>query len=255
MYLRNNVTFSLVLLLCLLDFQLLNARGNRLYILCEAGIIFEKNNTPLLETPQINTVTPFKHLLSTNEGLGIGYQFEATNLLNKPLSVYTEFGISGFKSKFSKSEKILLGLDTSFVDGIFLHIFDVSYTSYNLNLGFRYKIHDLVDLSLGFSAEFIPEVTTYQIEKIIEPDDKGVFVNNTGDPNLDNRRIRNEFKQNIDNQEVIFYLEAGILFYPRFNFFSNELNFCLSYCYGFTPIVHKSNLQNSLLVIKALVTL
>lgn len=119
---------------------------------------------------------------------------------------------SSIGGKLSSIENTLIRVDTTIIQGIFEHTIDTKINILNFNPYLIFKPFDFLNLTFGGYAGFIIQKDYEQRETIIEPKDRGVFVDTE-------KRTRNESSGEIKQTNSV---NAGLSIGANMNFPLNK---------------------------------
>lgn len=197
------------------------------------GIIYNfninKHKVDFSSLPDIPNCCP-----KFNEGSGNGHSFGLLYELPLPFSsgIGLRISYSSIGGKLSSTENTFLKVDTTITQGIFEHTIDTKINVLNFNPYLIFKPFSFFNITFGGYAGYITQKDYEQKETIIEPKDRGVFVDTE-------KRTRNESSGEIKQTNNV---NAGLSIGANLNFpLNKQKSLILSpevfYFFGLSEIV------------------
>lgn len=237
-----------------------NSNNSTLLFSIGREIIFNNNN--FYQLPDVSTCCDgnFDNVIGKAINLSIGGKFYLTNLnfesigLNKPIFLISKIGFNSNEVNLRREQATLLSFDDELLDGKFEHSAQFNYMSYFFDFNLQAEVFYKFNFFTGIELAKINNMDFNQIERIIEPKDRGVFINDKNDPNYDPnndfKRSRNEVSKKLkSNTNLLVYYNIGINYKLPFleKLFNNYLE--LNYQYGFSNIINQINWTNNRILI------
>ena len=162
--------------------------------------------------------------------ISIGTKFEIAEIENiSPIYLTIGLGYSSNKMTFRRFQPIFLGINDSLINGEFEHKVEFDFNFYNLNIAGEIQIYNDIYYSIGFNLARAGKFDFSQIEQITKPNDIGVFVNNTGNPDNDNKRTRNVVNTQFENKNLYFGIDNNLTYKLPSKFNKISTYFILGY--------------------------
>ncbi len=184
------------------------------------GIFYNYNlnihNVDFRSLPEVPNCCP-----RFNDGKGSGNSFGFLYELPLPFSLGLGLRISfsSIGAKLVSTENTIVKVDTSISQGVFEHTIDTKINVLNINPYLIFKPFNFLNIIFGGYAGYLIQKDYEQKETIIEPKDRGVFVDTE-------KRTRNESSGEIMQSNSV---NAGINFGANLNFpLNKERSFMIS---------------------------
>jgi len=223
-------------------------------------IIYNDNN--FYQLPDVSSCCDgnFDNGIGKAFNLSLGGKIYLDNLLfeeiglNSTIFLITKLGLSSADVELRREQATLLNFDDELLDGKFEHLANFKYVYYYVDFNVQTELFYNFNFTTGIELGKINTLNFSQIERIIEPVDRGVFINDKNDPNYDPKndfkRSRNEVSKTLNsNTNILVYYNIGLGYKLPFfeKLFDNYLE--VNYQHGFSNIIDKINWTNNRILI------
>lgn len=227
-------------------------------------IIYNNNN--FYQLPDVSTCCDgnFENSIGKALNLSVGGQFYISNLFNEnlgvntPVFLITKIGYSSNDLKLRREQTTLVSFDDELLDGKFEHLANFGYNYYFIDFNLQTELYYNFKFLTGIELGKTNTLNFSQIERIIQPIDRGVFIGDKNDPNYDPKndfkRSRNEINKSISsNTNILIYYNIGLSYKLPFfeKLFDNYLE--VNFQYGFSNIINQINWTNNRLLINYII--
>lgn len=177
----------------------------------------------------------------------LGYYYNLDEFLDFPIKFYFGLGFNSSNMTFRRTQNILLGLDTNLIEGAFEHKVTFDYDNYIVELGGEIDIIDKLNFKISILTNYTHTYNFYQIEQIKKPIDRGVFINETGNPEFDDKRTRNIVKKDFIENRVIYYFNGELSYQLPIKFNKIQTSISIAYQIGLNQMLENVDWKTDIL--------
>lgn len=177
----------------------------------------------------------------------LGYYYNLDEILDLPMKVYFGFAYNSSNMTFRRTQNILLGLDTNLIEGAFEHKVTFDYDNYIVEFGSEFEIIDKLNIKLSMITNYVNDYKFYQVEQIIKPKDRGVFINESGNPEFENKRTRNKVSTTFNEKQLIYYLNGEVKYDLPVKFNQIQTSMSIAYQIGLNQMLENVDWKTDIL--------